>query len=168
MDDRREDWRQGVDENLASLNAGQRVWERDLTAIRKALAEIDNLLRGDPERETDGLVARMHSQENDINLIKAILLKDKAGNKGIVGRVEALEGGERRSENHLKLWIAVVGLLSALTVAAVSNLDRIETFLNRRSRDPVDRMIERAKHPKGRHRHVIIRSEPIPEDAGQD
>ena len=158
--DRRDDWRHGVDENLASLNAGQRVWERDLLAIRKALADFDNLLRGDPEQDTDGIVARLHAQENDVNLLKAILLKDKAGNKGIVGRVEALESGERRSETHLKLWIAIVGLISTFLVASLSNLDRIEKFLNHGKKDPVDRLIERAKRPKVRRRHVVVREEP--------
>ena len=165
MDERRDDWRHGVDENLASLNAGQRAWERELSAIRKALADIDNLLRGDPERDTDGIVARLHSQENDVNLLKAVLLKDKAGNRGIVGRVEALESGERRSETHLKLWIAVVGLVSAFLVAAVSNLDRIEAFLNRKSKDPVDQAIDRAKKPRNRYHHYTIRADPPQEDS---
>lgn len=154
MDERRDDWRSGVDENLASLNAGQRVWEREVGSIRKLLTEIDNLLRGDPERDTDGAISRLHQLENEVNLLKAVLLKDKAGNKGIVNRVEALEAGERRSESHLKLWIAIVGLVSALTVAAISNLDRITAFLNHGKKDPVEQLIEKARKPKVRRHHI--------------
>lgn len=149
MDDRRDDWHHGVEENLASLNAGQRVWERDLHAIRKTLADIDNLLRGDPEKDTDGIVARLHSQENEVNLLKAILLKDRAGNKGIVGRVEDLESGERRSETHLKLWVALISLASAMTVAAISNLDRIEAFVNRRK---IEQVSHKGSHSKAKHK----------------
>lgn len=158
--DRRDDWRHGVDENLASLNAGQRVWERELTTIRNLLSDIDKLLRGDPKKDTDGLVSRLHHQENEVNLLKAILLKDASGSKGLVGRVEVLESGERRSEGHLKLWIAIVGLLSALLVAAVSNIDRIETFLNKKPKDPLERMIDSAKHPRPRYHHYVIHENP--------
>lgn len=160
MDDRRDDWRHGVDENLASLNAGQRVWDREVVIIRKALAEMDALLRGDRQNDTDGAIARLHQLENSLNLLKAVILKDSAGSKGLVGRVEALESGERRSEIHLKVWIAVVGLISAVAVGVLSNLDRIQAFLNKPTQDPVDRAIERAVHPKPRHRHYVIQAEP--------
>jgi hypothetical protein len=168
MDERREDWHRGVDENLASLNAGQRVWERELGMIRKLLAETDNLLRGDPNKDTDGAIARLHLVENEINLLKALLLKDAAGGKGIIGRVEDLESEERKSDRWLKVWIAVIGLLSALLVAAASNFDRIAAYLNRKNTDPLSRKIENAKHPKARRRHVIIRQEPEPEDPPED
>lgn len=169
MDERRDDWRSSVDENLSSLNAGQRLWERELDLIRRLLAEIDNLLRGDPERDTDGIVARLHSIENKINLLEGVVLRDKAGGHGLVDRVEALEAEDRRSERRIKVWVALVGLASAIAVAALTNLDRIEAFFNKRTTDPVDRAIEHAKHP--RRRHVVvreIRSEPEAEDQGGD
>ncbi len=162
MNDRRGDWEGGVDENLASLNAGQLVWDREAKISRQVLHEIDNLLRGDPEKDTDGMVARLHQIENEVALLKAVLLKDKAGNKGIVGRVETLEAGETRADRRMKTWVAVIGLISALTVATVWNLDRIEAFLHKRKPDPVEQMIEKVRHPKGKHRHVVIREEPEP------
>lgn len=151
MDERRDDWRSSIDENLASLNAGQRVWERELEIIRKLLSEIDHLLRGDPAEDTDGIMARLHVVENEINLLKGVVLRDKAGGHGLVDRIEALESEDRRSERRLKLWIAIVGLLSAALVAAVSNLDRLERFLNKKSTDPVDSAINQAKHPHRKH-----------------
>jgi hypothetical protein len=163
MDDRRDDWQHGVDENLASLNAGQRVWEREMEVVRKLLGEFDRILRGDLDKDTDGLISRMHLQENEVNLLKAVVLKDKAGNRGLVSRVESLESDERKSEIHLKVWMAVIGLLSASIVSTISNLDRIEAFLNRGKKDPVDQMIERAKHPH--RRHIIVHE--IPAD-GED
>lgn len=165
MDERREDWHHGVDENLASLNAGQRVWDRENTLFRKEVSELKSLLLGDAQKETDGLIARLHQIENQMNLFRAILLKDAAGMGGLVGRVEAIESGERRADSHLKLWIAIVGFLSAATVAGITNIDRIEKFFKQTSTDPVDKMIERTRHPKSRHRHVVIqqRQEPGPE-----
>lgn len=147
--DRRDDWKRGVDENLASLNAAQRVWDRELVVIRKLLGEFDRLLRGDIEKDTDGLISRIHYQENEVNLLKAVLLKDKAGGKGLVGRVEDIENGEKRADRKLKVWIAVLSLLSALLATLASNFDRLDTYFKRKS-DPVANAIDRAKRPKGK------------------
>lgn len=163
-DERREDWHRGVDENLASLNAGQRVWEREMAVIRRLLGEFDHLLRGDPEKDTDGAMARLHIQENDINLLKALVLKDAAGNKGLVGRVETLESGERTSDNRWKFATAVVVAVLSMAGLLITNWDRIGAFLTQKPTDKLDRMIEKAKHPKGRHPRVVYREEADPNE----
>lgn len=149
LHDRRDDWRHGVDENLASLNAGQRVWERELAAFRKTIAEVDALLRGDTEKETDGIIARLHAVENSIQLLKAILLKDAAGSKGLVGRVQDLEG---KREDRRGLWknltsIIVAAIMSGLLTHFWSD---IRAWATHKPTDPLDQMIDHAKHPRGR------------------
>jgi uncharacterized protein HemX len=170
MDERGGDWHRGVDENLASLNAGQRVWEREIDHLHKALSEIDTLLRGDPDRDTDGVIARLHQLENAINLLRAIILKDAAGGRGLVSRVEALETGERSSDNRWKFATAVVVAVLSFAGLLLTNWDRLEGFLNsHRKMDPLEKMIEKAKHPKARRRHVVIRQEPVdPEPEGEN
>lgn len=160
MDDRRDDWKHGVDENLASLNAGLRVWERELVIIRKLLGEFDSLLRGNPEKDTDGMIARLHMQENDINLLKAVLLKDKAGNKGLVGRVEVLERGERTSEHRWKFATAVVVAVLSLLGLLITNWGSISAFLNKPPSDPLEIALEGARNPRPRYRHYTIRERP--------
>lgn len=157
--DRRDDWRHGVDENLASLNAGQRVWDRENDLFRKEVGELRHLLLGDAQKETDGFMARLHQTENQINLFKAILLKDATGGKGLVGRVEVLESGERTSDNRWKFATAIVVAALSLSGLLATNWDRIGVFFSKKSDDPVDKMIERAKHPRGRHRHVVVSQE---------
>lgn len=159
-DDRRDDWSHGVDENLASLNAGQRVWERDIASIRKALADMDKILRGDFQNDTDGMIPRLHQQENDMNMLKAVVLKDKAGNKGIQGDVEDLKRGERRSENRLKIWVAIVGLLSMVMTASVSNIDRIQAFFSHARPALGETPIPKKSK---RHKHVHV-EEPEPDE----
>lgn len=161
--DRREDWAHGVDENLASLNAGQRVWEHEQKALRKLLREIDDDLRGSIGKETDGMIGRLRAAETRINLLLSVIDIDRAGNKGLIGRVDDLERGETRSDRRLKIWIACIGLLSATLVAALSNVERIERFLNKGKPDPVHQAIERSKRP--RRRHVIIRKVPLEPEA---
>lgn len=149
MDERRDDWRHGVDENLASLNAAQRVMDREISRLWKAYSEDDALLRGDKEKETDGLIARLHQLETAINLLQAVIDVDKAGNKGLTGRVEALEGRERTTVEVWKFWVAILGLLGAIAVAVITNLDKIEAWVHPKP-DVVDQAIERAKHKKGK------------------
>jgi uncharacterized protein HemX len=143
-----------VDENLASLNAGQRVWERELTAIRKALVDIDFLLRGDPTKDTDGIVARIHKQENDVNLLRAVLLKDATGGRGLVGRVEVLETGERRASDYWKFATASIVAIISLLGLVLTNLDHIESFLGEKRKDPLGQMIDRSKRPRY-HRYIL-------------
>lgn len=168
MDDRRDDWHRGVDENLAALNAGQRVWGRDLAAMRKTLEEIDRLLRGDPDRDTDGAIARLHHQENEVNLLKAIILKDVAGGKGLVNRVETLEKAEKGAENRWKYATAVSVALLSLFGLVLTNWGPILAYLGYPAKpNKLERIIENAKHPKNRvHRYVIQEQPDQPEPEG--
>lgn len=167
MNDRRDDWAHGVDENLASLNAGQRVQDRESQLIRKQIRDHDFLLRGDPEKETDGQIARLHNAENEILLLKAVLIKDAIGGRGLVDRVEALESQERGSDRRLKVYIALIGLISALLVAVASNLDRIESFI-KKDTDPLHQKIDRIKHPPRRRVHVVIDEREKASETAQD
>lgn len=168
FEDRRDDWRHGVDENLATLNAGQRLWEREFTQLRKILKDVDRLMRGDPQMDTDGVIARLHKLENDINLIQAVVLKDRAGNKGLVGRVEALESGEHRSDNRWKFFTAVTVAIISLLGLLMTNWDRIETYLKRPTKDPLERLFEKAKHPKNRVHHYKVRKPTLPDDGDSE
>jgi hypothetical protein len=162
MNDRREDWTRGVDENLASLNASQRVWDRELIVIRKLLGEFDSLLRGNTEKETDGMIARLHHQENDINRLKAIIQTDASGGKGVLMRLYDLERGDQKAERRLKIWLAIISVVSVGIGGLIANFDRLAAYY-KRPEPPVEQAIEKAKHPKGSKR-VVYRIVPPPED----
>ncbi len=153
MDERRDDWR---------------ILEREQKIIQRKMHAFDVLLRGDPEKDTDGIIARLHTAENEIQLLKAAVFKDKAGNKGLQGRVDDLESGERSSERRLKIWIAVISLFSAGLVTAMANIDRVHAFL-RPKPSTLEKMIEKAKHPKGKPHYVYrVRQAENIEDAPED
>lgn len=162
MDERRDDWKNGVDENLASLNAGQRIWEREQKGLRKALAEVDALLRGDTERETDGFIARLHRQETEINLLRAIIFKDASGNGGLIDDVKMLKEGR---EDRRTGWGNITKVLVAIITSGAVGLfwQDIRAYFLKKSSDPVEQMLDHAKHPKARHRHIVIRQEPVDE-----
>lgn len=155
-EDRRDDWKRGVDENLAAINEGRRVTEREIQRLWKAYSDDDALLRGDKEKETDGMISRLHSVENEINLIKAVLLKDAAGGRGLVGRVETLEGAEKRSDRHWQAATAITIAVLSLIGLLVTNWPKITAFFDPTRKDPIGQAIERAKHPPRKRIHITI------------
>lgn len=159
--DRRDDWSHGVDENLASLNSGQRVLDHEIGQMRRLLSEIDNLLRGDPERDTDGLIARLHAFENDLNMLKAIILTDKAGNRGLVARVEMLESGEKRVEYRWKFWVALITLAGTLAVLAVKEWGSLRYLFEEK---PAPSATKRTKLTKQRIKRVPLPPIEVPPD----
>jgi hypothetical protein len=116
MEERRDDWRHGVDENLASLNAGQRVWERELVTIRRLLSDIDKFMRGDPDKDTDGVIGRLHSQETEIRRINAVIFKDATGKGGLLEDVKEIKGG--REDRRLG-WANITKIAVALIMAGL-------------------------------------------------
>jgi hypothetical protein len=158
MDERRDAWQRGVDENLASLNTGQRVNDRLLEDLDANYSALDRLLRGDAEKETDGVIGRLHQIETQVAQLYSVIFMDKAGSHGLQHDVKELKEG--RKDKRLK-WGYITQVIVALVMSGLIGhfWQDIAAFVNRKSVDPVERMIQRAKHPKPRHRHVV-REEP--------
>lgn len=160
MDERRDDWHHGVDENLASLNTGQRVNDRAIKILEVSLRSTDKLLRGDPEKDTAGLIARLHDIETQLAKMNAVIFVDSTGKRGLVHEVEALSTGERTAEQRWKFATAIVVAILSLLGLLITNWDRISAYLGHAKLDPLDQAIESARHPKPKHRHYIIKDEP--------
>lgn len=161
MDERREDWRHGVDENLASLNTGQRVNDRLIEDFDLAVSRIDNILRGNPEEETSGLIGRMEKTETDVAQLKSIVIMDASGKKGLQHEVAILSSGERTASDRWKFATAVVVACISLIGLLITNWDRIQIYINRRTQDKVNQMIENTSRPKSHHRRYVIHEEPL-------
>lgn len=156
--ERRDDWRQGVDQNLASLNAGQRVHDAEISRLWKAHVTDDKILRGDPDQDTDGMIARLHAQENEINMLKAVVLRDALGGNGLVDRVEALETGDKKADRRWQFSTVVLAAAISFLGVVVSHWSDITAYVQRSSQDPLERKIEAAKHRRKR---------PIPQPEAQ-
>jgi len=161
MDDRRDDWRSGVDENLVSLNTAQRVTDREVEDLELKYEGHDKILRGDPEHDTDGLVARLHTQENLVNELRAEYgaLKQTIrgyhdGSPGLEGRVDALEGikknRERKEGYYWQFITAVAVAIIGLVGIILTNLKEIKAHLPKSKPSPLSQKIEKAKHKKGK------------------
>lgn len=162
MNDRRDEWAHGVDENLASLNASQRVWDQELSQIRAILDEIDDLLRGDTQRETSGIIGRLERLEHEITKANAVLFVDSTGKKGLAHDVDVLMGRiEERKVRWSSLTAIIVAVISSLTLL-LTNLDKLKHLLPKDNPDQVSRMIEKAKRKKGKPiiRYRVLKTPP--------
>ena len=149
-------------ERIANLQNGEALQNDRLDEIEEHLDQIDHLLEGRPDDKNDnGLKGDIHEIAVGLNSLRALMQPDSLGAGGVIHRLKALEKkagfDEKREEYRWKFWLALIGFVSAATVAVISNLDRIEAFLNRHDKpDKVSQMIENAKHPRPRHRHIKI------------
>lgn len=155
VNERREDWARSVDENLASLNSGQRVWERDLDLIRKNFMDIDTLLRGDVEKERSGIISRLESIEHSLAMINSVLFVDATGTKGLLHDLRELKAG--REDRRLG-WANITKIIVALIMAGLVGrfYEDAWRFMTKKSEDPVAQAIERAKHPPRKHIRIKI------------
>jgi hypothetical protein len=148
--ERRDDWKSGVDQNLMALNAAQRVADRLVNDLVKKYTSIDKTLRGDSELDTDGITARMHTLENTVNLLRAELkaskgelsgeiraLKntvdgDMAGNAGHEQRIDVLEGKRKDKDKRAGYFWHFVGVTATGSVMVtgwmILNWEHVEQF----------------------------------------
>jgi hypothetical protein len=144
--DRRDDWAHGVDELLVTLTTAQKVTDQQLDELESTLDALDKILRGDPEKDTDGLIARLHTMENHIAKLDSCVFKDTAGNKGIQGRLEDIEREERNAGYRWKFWTAIVGMILATITAVLTNLDKLEVLVKRREPVPQEKPVRPRRH----------------------
>jgi hypothetical protein len=167
-DERRDDWHHDVDESLVSLNAAQRITDRLLEDLDENYSALDRLLRGDTEKETDGLIGRFRVLERQISELNSVIFMDRAGDKGLWHDVKELKNKreDRRLgwKNITKVIVALV--MSGLLGALGHFWNDIYDYLNRKDTDPVDQAVEKAKRPRIKGRKVLFRQ--VPRDQTPD
>lgn len=147
MDERRDDWRSGVDRSLVSLNAAQRVTDQQLDDLDIKYDSIDRALRGDPQEDTDGFLARLHHVENGIQEIRAELIKL---------RISDVEVKGFRWEFLTKVTVQILILLGLLLMGWEKVEDLVKRVLNQKE-SPLEEKIDQAKHPKSQKKIYRIR-----------
>lgn len=160
MDERRDDWKRGVDENLASLTTGQRVNDRLLEDMELKVSALEALLHG---TETTGLIGRVEDVEGIAAELRSVVIMDASGNKGLQHDVRELKEG--REDRRLNLSNVTKIIVTMIASGLITHFwTDIQGFIFRQesSTDAVTRMIIKANKPK--HRRYIIHEEPIDDD----
>ena len=68
-----------------SLTTAQRTTDDQLDDLELKYEAFDKVLRGDPEEDTDGLIARMHNLENAVQELRAERVKFKVADETTKG-----------------------------------------------------------------------------------
>lgn len=172
------EWRDRVNDRLSSLTAGETVQNDRLDALHEKLEELHHLLEGMPDdRDDNGLKGDVKELLALVGRVNSVLSLDITGNPGYdrtgkpgyLKKIDLLWDGEERADRRSdRRWRGAVpiilGILS-LAGAIFASFDKLERFFqHKQKKDPLEQMIERAKRPKARHRHVVIQEEPEPEE----
>lgn len=159
-EERRDDWANNVDKKIVDLTSAQRTTDDLLEDLDANYAAIDRVLRGDPEKETDGLIGRLHHLEDTVNELKRVLVVDETGEKGLLHDVKVLK--ESREDKWTK-WKNITAVLVALLMSGFFGhfWQNIYDYLSKKDTDPIDQAIEKAKHK--RTRRIVVREVPAQE-----
>lgn len=140
MNDRRDDWRTGVDESLIMLKTAQRVTDQQVDDLEVKYEAIDKILRGDPEIDTDGFAARLHNVENGLQEIRATLLKMHMAD------VEVSKSKWEFAGKIIERLLILAGIL----LLGWDKLEGLYQKILHQKQSPLEQRIEQAKHPIGK------------------
>lgn len=159
-------WRERTEERIVGLTSSESVQNDRLDEIDEELIKVHEILDGkSDDRDDNGIKGDLKDLSRSYNELRALMAPDHLGHGGIINRLKALERNagleEKKIDNRWKLIIAVaVGVLGLLS-SLIMSWDKVSTFLNKKSSDPLEQMIERAKNPRGRHlRKTVIKVVP--------
>ena len=147
--ERRDDWKHHVDEHLVNLTTAQKVTDRQLDDLEIQLHAVDNLLRGDHEEGTSGLIGRLETVEHYLAELRAIIIMDATGKKGLQHEVAILSSGERTAKERWQFVTAICISVISLLGLVLTNWDKIALFLHRKNLDFGETPIV---HVKTKHR----------------
>lgn len=127
-DDDERIWRHRVDERLVDLTTAQKVTNDQLDKIDETLDALDRTIRGDYEKDRDGIVARMENMERSVATYHSVLFQDSTGKKGLIADVADLRAGKVERRERRKDYLTLIGLIITSAALVVTNLDRIGVF----------------------------------------
>jgi hypothetical protein len=85
VNERRDDWCNGVDKKLVDLTSAQRSTDDELDELDLKYDSLDKIMRGDPENDIIGFHERLHTVETDLREIKAETIRAKIVGDSVQG-----------------------------------------------------------------------------------
>ncbi len=163
-----EPWKNSVDTRLVDLTSAQKSADIDLEKLTRKSDKIDRILRGDPGRNIKGLIEAINHLDTEINKFNRIFDKDYLGHGGLVSFITYIYEREREHQQANEIhagykwgfWGLILAALIGAAAAILTNKDQLEKWWEHPHLTHLEEKIENAKHPKSRHRHVVIREEP--------
>lgn len=123
-----EEARNRIDERLVDLTTAQKVTNDHLDSIDETLDILDRTIRGDYEKDHDGLVARFKELEHAVSQLNAVIFQDSTGQKGLVATVDALVSGKMEKVERRQHKVSIIIAIITSSALVLTNLDKIGTF----------------------------------------
>lgn len=143
-----DDWRNRVDERLVDLTTAQKVTNDHLDQIDETLDALDRTIRGDYEKDHDGLVSRFKEVEHTVSQLRAVVLQDSTGKKGLVATVDALVSGKMDVVERRKHRASIIIAIITSGALVITNLDKIGIFWKHTFGKPEVKRSRQRQRPK--------------------
>lgn len=141
-----------------------RGFESRLERLEDTVKELDELLRGSRKNKISGLITDSERMDDTLRKLNAVVFVDSTGKRGIAHDVDYLmdrrSGAERREGFKWTFWGLILATAISSLTALLTNLDKLKVILPAYRLDPLDQMIEKAKHPKSPKKIYRYRSVP--------
>jgi len=135
-------------------NAIWRGIESRLEHLEDIIRELDEILRGDRKRKIVGLLAEWDRHDHELRKLNAVVFVDSTGKRGLAHDVDYLmdrrSGQERREQFKWGFWTAIAVALISSTTMLLTNWEKVQKILPKQKLSPLEKKIERAKHPTGK------------------
>ena len=129
----------------------QRLTDK-LDDLQDRVRELEITLHG--KRSKTGLLAEYERHDQLLGRMYAVIWQDPTGTKGVLHDVDVLMGRKRDRERvtpyKWQFFTAIVAALIAAGTTLLTNWDKILKAMPKDKPDKVSRMIEKAKHQKGK------------------
>lgn len=110
-------WRERVDYEQITIKTAHQVLSDSLEEIQDKLEDIDDLLRGDPVNQTEGILEQLHGMRIELSRLNSTIFMDSTGKRGVAHDVDVLMGRRSLREQSLQFkW----QFWTAITVATIS------------------------------------------------
>jgi len=106
-------WRERVDyEQITLKTAHQSLGDR-IDGISDKLEEIDDLLRGDPVTQAEGILEQLHGMRIELSRLNSTIFMDSTGKRGVAHDVDVLMGRRSQRDQSVQykwqFWAMVIG-----------------------------------------------------------
>lgn len=157
MNERRGEWEQGVDRNLASLNSGQRTQDEKLERLESNQEDIDGALHG----ETDsGLIGRIEDLETEVSRLNAVIFQDDAGTKGLHHDIQALLSRREDRRDRWANWTKII--IAIITTGTIGIFWRdIKAYVEKQKPEAFMQMFEKPKRPQSKRHKRKVAPKPL-------
>lgn len=145
-------------------------WLEKFEDLQDRIRELEITLHG--KRAKTGILAEYERHDELLARLYAVVWQDPTGKTGLLHDVDVLMG--RRSDKvqgaqyKWQFWGLILATLISSGAAVLVSWDKIIKLIPKDHPGPLERKIERARHPKAKNKIIQYRVVPAPKEPNPD